>query len=173
MAETPAEIVAAIVGGEVHRFAEIVERYDGIVRRIVAGRVADPDSREEVVQETFYRAFRRLGDLENPDRLETWLVRIAERRITQLGRAVSRRNAREQEAARPSPVTSESGAWIWEETARLPRAYADALFLRYRLGLDYGEIADRLGIARSTVRGRLYKARQQLRAELERRGLRP
>ena len=72
-----AGMVDAILSGEVHRFGEVVERFDRPVRRIIERSVRDPDSREELVQQTFYLAFKRLESLNDPTRLEPWLARIA------------------------------------------------------------------------------------------------
>ncbi|MEE9393862.1 MAG: sigma-70 family RNA polymerase sigma factor [Planctomycetota bacterium] len=173
MSETTRELVLAVVGGDVHRFAEIVQRYDVLVRRTIARAVSDGDTREELVQQTFYQAFKNLGGLRHPDQLEAWLIRIAERRLAQHIRAASRRSAHEKNAARPVEEPSERPTWVWEEAARLPPSLADILFLRYRMGLDYGEISERLSVPLSTVRGRLYEARKRLRTELEKRGLHP
>ena len=173
MPETARELVLAVVGGDVHRFAEIVQRYDALVRGVIEKKVRDNDTKEELVQETFYQAFKNLGGLSDPERLESWLVKIAERRVLQHGRSDQRRAQHELHAARPDQSESEQPTWVWEEASRLPRPLADILFLRYRLNLSYTEISDRLNLPPSTVRGRLHEARKKLRAELERRGLQP
>jgi RNA polymerase sigma factor (sigma-70 family) len=59
-----------------------------------------------------------------------------------------------------------STSWIWEEVSRLSPLAAEILELRYRQGLSYAEIADRLQVPRSTVRGRIYQARRELRQRL-------
>ena len=56
--------------------------------------------------------------------------------------------------------------WIWEEVAQLEEIHAEVLHLRYRESLTYAEIAARLGLPHSTVRGRIHLARRALRARL-------
>ena len=62
-------------------------------------------------------------------------------------------------------------AWIWEEVGRLAPDQAQVLRLRYAEGSSYGEIARRLGLPESTVRGRIYLARRALRRRLAEGGL--
>ena len=69
-------LVHAVLAGEVPRFGELVARYDTKVRAVVGRLLADPEAREDAVQETFYRAFRHLGDLDRPERFGAWLVGI-------------------------------------------------------------------------------------------------
>ncbi len=169
MQSTDGELVTAVLGGATECFAELVRRYDRRVRAIVAEKVRGREAREELVHQTFYLAFRNLEQLEDRERLEPWLARIASRcAIEHLRRdAAGRgREARleESEIGR-EPV--DGRAWIWEEVERLPRSLGEVLVMRYRLLLSYREIAQRLGVPLSTVRGRIHEARRALRARLE------
>jgi RNA polymerase sigma-70 factor (ECF subfamily) len=161
-------LVTAILSGEPDRFAELVERHAPAVRRIVGRDVRDAGLCDELVQTTFLLAFRGLRRLETPDRLEAWLARIARNAVADELARRSTRNGREvaldglDVAAR-----GRDGGWIWEEVARLSTDARDVLVLRYRDGLSYGEIAERLGVPSSTVRGRIYEARRALRRRLE------
>lgn len=167
-------LVHAVLAGEVPRFGELVARYDAKVRAVVGRLLADPEAREDAVQETFYRAFRHLGDLDRPERFGAWLVGIARNAAAEQGRRAARREALvlarlegvERAARGGAPL-----AWIWEEVGRLAPDQAQVLRLRYAEGSSYGEIARRLGLPESTVRGRIYLARRALRRRLAEGGL--
>lgn len=163
-----AALVAAIRGGEVSLFSEVVRRFDRSVRALVARSVRDPDGREELVQQTFYLGFRRLDTLAAPERLGAWLLTIA-RNCT---RDYHRRQAREARLrlAGASERTSVTPTWIWEEVDALASPLAEVLRLRYHQGCTYAETAARIGVPVATVRGRLYEARRALRRRLKEEG---
>jgi RNA polymerase sigma-70 factor (ECF subfamily) len=161
------ELVQAILSGNTALFADVVRRYDRRVRHVVERGVRDPDSREELVQRTFYQAFRKLPALADPRKLEAWLLRIARNGVAEFHR---------QQRTRPQPLTDRgaldgsmpptTSSWVWEEVRRLSPCSRDALELRYRQGSSYAEIARRLNVPLSTVRGRIYQARRELRKRL-------
>ena len=169
MGESDGELVTAVLGGATERFAELVRRYDGRVRAVVGERVRAPGAREELVHQAFYLAFRNLGQLEEPERFEAWLVRIATRCSADHRRERAGRAQREQplEASETLAEPNEAQEWIWEEVQQLPRTLSEVLVLRYRARCSYREIADRLALRVSTVRGRIYEARRALRQRLE------
>ncbi len=159
-----AALVAAVREGQAGRFDEIVRRFDRPVREVVGCAVRDPLRRDEIVQQTFCLAFRRLGTLAAPERLRAWLLAIARNCVADDLRSRARHAVL---PLRDLPAPPRPPGWIWEEVAMLPAALAEALRLRYREGLGLGEIAARLGVKASTVRGRVYTARRVLRRRLE------
>lgn len=171
MQATPdAALVAAVLRGETPRFAELVRRHERRVRRIVARAVRDADTREELVQQTFCDAFVGLAKLSSGERFCAWLARIARSSI-----ANHLQRARRESELEPAEWTQWPGrerreAWIWEEVDRLSPAQAEVLHLRYAHGRTYAEIAERLGVPCSTVRGRIHEARRALRERLTKDG---
>lgn len=163
-------LVSAIRGGELHRYAEVVERCDRAVRATLRRHARCELELEELVQETFYLGFRDLGDLADPARLRSWLCAIARRRAAERHRQRSRERVRredredDREEELQAQVADET--WIWDEVALLPQAFRTILHLRYREGSSYREIAERLAVPPSTVRGRIHEARRALRERL-------
>ena len=169
-------LLAAILAGATERFGEFVALYDRCVRGVVDARVRDPVLREEVVQTTFCLAFRGLAEVDAPERVTGWLAAIARNAAADALRQREARAAREVTLDGIDDVETRSPAdagWIWEEVAKLEGADREALTLRYREGLSYREIARRLQLPGSTVRGRIFEARRALRRRLERRELEP
>jgi RNA polymerase sigma-70 factor (ECF subfamily) len=148
------------------QLAELVRRFDDDVRAIAGRGVKSPDAVEEVVQQTFYLAFRNLDRLRDPERLEAWIHRIARNAVVDHYRRRARRRTTPLPAALPDDRRSSGAAWIWEEVAQLGEAFDEVLRLRYREGRSYAQIARRLDVPVSTVRGRLHEARKALRRRL-------
>ena len=154
-------IIEAVLRGEHSRFQEIVDEFESAVRRVVGGRISDRSAREDVIQETWCRAFTKLATLASPERLGSWLQGIARRCAADhhRGRVEAGLGDAGTTVARAGP----GGLWVWEEVDALSPALGEILRLRYREGLSYDELASRLNLKRTTVRGRLYEARRALR----------
>lgn len=159
-------LVEEILAGNTARFGDVVRRHDAAVRRVVTRRLADPDAVEEVVQQTFYLAFRRLDQLDRPGKLRGWLTAIARHCVVDFLRREERRSEAVELNRIEAVARDRSAEWIWTEVERLGAIHREVLGLRYRSGLSYEEIAAELGVPVSTVRGRVYEARKQLRERL-------
>jgi len=170
------ELVAAITSGQVHLYGEIVRRFDDRVRAAIRRRIVDPATVDDLVQVTFYRAFKSLGKLEDSRNLEGWLVTIAKncatdhlRKQTRLAESVFQ----EPHFDHVADKQKKNEGWIWEEVAQLSPSHAEVLAMRYRLSLSSEEICERLNLSESTIRGRLYEARKALKCNLKKKGLFP
>ena len=75
---TDAELVRAALQGRTQQFAVLVERYQNLVYHVLLSRLCRHEDAEDLAQETFLRAFRRLDELEEPAKFGPWLRRIAE-----------------------------------------------------------------------------------------------
>ncbi len=162
----PKATIEAVLAGDDARFTDIVLHFDAPVRRIVGQRMRDSHALEEVVQETWLRAYRRLSKLGDTRRLEAWLGTIARNCVCDHFRRRERMVHFEPlvECAEDSdPVT-----WVWDLVAQLDPLLRDVLIWRYREQLSYADIAELISVPVSTVRGRLFQARNSLRDLLER-----
>lgn len=156
--------VTAVLAGDSRRFREVVHLFDPSIRRVVGPAFRDPHTVEDVVQEVWCRAFRQLPSLRDARAAAAWLVQIARHCVVDHRRRAQRRAY--DVVADDSIARREPADWVWELIDALPPAQAEALHLRYRENCSYAEIAARLGVPASTVRGRLYEARVALRAQL-------
>lgn len=127
---------------------------------------------EDAVQETFMKAYRNLGDFRGESSEKTWLMRIAmntcrDIRKSNWFRYINR--AVTPEMLQYASVDCEAyEETLINEVMRLPFALRGVVLLYYYQNMDTNEIAEILGIARSSVSGRLQRARKKLRAVLER-----
>ena len=72
-----ATLVRRCLAGDARGERVLVERYRDAVWRLAKGATGDPDAALDIVQETFVRAFKGLGSLQNDAQLSTWLFGIA------------------------------------------------------------------------------------------------
>jgi RNA polymerase sigma-70 factor, ECF subfamily len=123
---------------------------------------------EDLVQETFMRAWRFLDSLRDEKKAKSWLMTTLRREF-----------ARQFERYRPpfadvelDQIAGSDGVnpEVWEVRrglARLPDKYREVLVLQVIGGYSGAEMAEMLELPRATVNTRLFRARQQLRKQLE------
>lgn len=158
----------SVAGGELD-FAALLAENQRRVFQIALSVLADPADAEEVAQEAFLLAHRRLSSLQDPTRFRAWVSRIAFRLALNRRRARRRRLARETAwQADQSPAQS-AGACdaVFLERLRaeinlLPEKLRVVLLLAAVEGMDAREVAGVLRIPVGTVRSRLHAARKRL-----------
>ena len=148
----------------------------GWLRGWFRGRVRDPELVDDLCQETFLRALRGLPRLRDPSRFSTWLYRTAQNLLRDHFRRNKRRKGKvvlsddlEQEDTGLSPQEAlsqkEETEQLLASIESLPERYREPLLLRHARDLSYSEIGSVLGISESSVRVRVFRARQMLRAK--------
>jgi len=177
--------VSRFLAGDVLGFEQIVRHYSGMVFSLAA-RLVGPADAEDVVQETFLRAWHGLGRFRGESSLKTWLYAIAlnrararHGRLARLKAVFTPGRTRENEAfaslddaADPalSPeenaVRAERRRRLREAVRTLPEEFRAAVVLRDLEGLAYEEVADVLGVPIGTVRSRLARGRALLKERL-------
>jgi len=174
-----AEVRAAQSGDEA-AFARLVRRRQGLVIALLAARVRGRADVEDLAQEVFLRAWRRLPELREPAKFVGWLARISVNAALDHRRRVAvrpRAGSLDGEDA-PDPVAPGApvghGAVVGEEFARVLEALGDldpktrtAVVLRFLEGMAVKEIAERLGDSPPAVAMRLTRAMRALRKRLE------
>jgi RNA polymerase sigma-70 factor (ECF subfamily) len=103
---TDAELVTAALAGEREAFGQLYDRYARIVRAVVAGTSGDWPGAEDMTQECFLRAYRKLRTLREPARFGPWIVGIA-RQIGRERRRTLRRDRHEFHDSQPAIAASE------------------------------------------------------------------
>jgi RNA polymerase sigma-70 factor (ECF subfamily) len=145
---------------------EVVHRL-GLARRAIGSMIFDAAVVEDVAQATLMTVERRIGSYEGRAKFRTWLHTVARNEALM---ALRRRQAEPveevpAESARFSSVVA-GRLTIERLVDGLPEPYAETLRLQLFDNLDYDAIATRLGIPVGTVRSRLAKARDLLKAAL-------
>jgi RNA polymerase sigma-70 factor (ECF subfamily) len=160
--EAPADLV--------REFDERLADSSALAFRIAYSVLRHRQDAEDVAQEAFVRAHRRLSTLRDRERFRAWLARMTWRLALDHRRGHKRRVAREDRAAVPDVTPShEQAALAAERSARLWRAI-DQLPDRLRMVVvlasieEHGvkEVAALLGVAEGTIKSRLFEARKRL-----------
>jgi RNA polymerase sigma-70 factor (ECF subfamily) len=171
--------VTAVRGGDAERYRELVERHERRVFAVAWSRLGDAALAEEVTQEAFIRAYRRLWLLGDGAKFSGWVSTIARRMAINFGlrhrRELNKRERWalenfEETAPGKSAEASEplhSPETLRQTLAELPAAHRECLVLFYLEGKSGAEAATALGISEAALRVRLHRARAALRERLE------
>jgi RNA polymerase sigma-70 factor (ECF subfamily) len=128
---------------------------------------------DDLVQDVFIRALRRLNTLREPGSFGAWLTAIARNMANDYyRRSVPEESLTENASDPEAPVGMSSGdhagpaAAVLEAVKSLPDAYRETLILRLVEGMTGPEIAARTGMTHGSVRVNLHRGMEQLRAKL-------
>lgn len=171
-------LVQQSLRGDHQAFGEIVARYQSTVSAVAYSVTGNLAQSEDVAQEAFILAWRKLGTLEKPDAIAPWLCSIARN----LARNWIRKQSRQQtvsmesvaEIAHPTGEAPEvqqerqqRADLVWRALADIPEDYREPLILFYRQGESVRAIAEALELSEDNVKQRLSRGRRMLRAEVE------
>jgi RNA polymerase sigma factor (sigma-70 family) len=134
--------------------------------RVAAAITGDREDAFDAVQEAFGRAIRRRSTYARRGGLEAWVWRFVVNAARDERRQGELAPLPVEEAARANGHAGERAA-VASAVALLPERQRLALFLRYYADLDYGAIAEALGVATGTVAATLHAAHTSLRRVLE------
>lgn len=159
-------------GGDRAAFTELYRGHGAMVHAVLLARVARADA-EDLTQEVFLAAWRKLGALRDGESFGAWLVSIARSRAADWARAHGRRRRHEGRAARgeaSGEAVEASGETradaVLEAIRSLPDAYREPLTMRLVAGMTGVQIAERLGMTHGSVRVNLHRGMAKLRETL-------
>lgn len=172
-----AEAVRRARAGDLDAYEVLVARYTAVAHR-TAYLLGAGDAAEDVVQETFVKAYRGLGRFRTGEPFRPWLLRIVVNETRNLRRSGSRRSALEVRAALADPPVQDSGdpedstlaaearSALLAAVRALPEKDRLVVTCRYFLDLSEAETAQALGWPRGSVKSRLSRALAKLRPAL-------
>lgn len=173
--------VAAVRAGDRDAFRLLVEKHSRSVFKLAFRMTHNEQDAEEIVQETFLRAYRKIGNFEERADFGTWLYRIAANCSYDL---LGRRKRRQAEtpleddeggelplpAADPSPervaLSGEMRARLAEAMEQLSAVERTAFVLRHFEGQSIDEIGKVLGLRPNATKNSIFRAVQKLRRAL-------
>lgn len=182
-ADDDADLVGRARVGDADAYAVLVRRHAPMAMRTAAllGAGADVD---DVVQEALVKAYTSLDRFRDGRPFRPWLLRIVAHEAHNAHRSAVRRAAREEREQRQQrlltsylgdPSTEvmdrEAKEELLRAVARLPHKLRTVVTCRYLLELDEAETAVVLGVPRGTVKSRLSRGLDRLRAELDTAGV--
>ncbi len=163
--------------GEAGAFDELYRAHAGRLYNLVFRMIGSAQEAEDLLQEVFLHAYRKLASFRGDSSLGTWLYRLAVNqcldflrgRQTKMTRATSSLdddNAVEPAAAMPVVPTAVSRIDLERAIARLPEGCRAAFVLHDVEGFEHNEVARLLGVSEGTSKSQVHKARTKLRAML-------
>jgi RNA polymerase sigma-70 factor, ECF subfamily len=182
-----AALVARAKAGDMEAFSDLVQHYDRRVFRMAKQITQNDDDAEDVLQESFLKAYSHLDDFQGNSKFYTWLVRIAVNEA--LMKLRKRRSDRTVPLDDPIDTGEDSVAReiaVWEDNPEqkysreematildqavqsLKPAYRTVFILRDIEEMSIEETAEALNLSISAVKSRLLRARLQLREKLTR-----
>jgi RNA polymerase sigma-70 factor, ECF subfamily len=169
---TDDDLVLAARRGDGAAFAALVERHQRRVHGLAYRLLGDATDAEDATQETFVRAYTRLSSYLPGGKFASWLLAITSHWCVD---SLRRRRTVSLDAVQASlgwpsgadypeelAVRAEGRVEVQRWLATLPEPYRLVLVLRYWHDLSYSEISATIGEPVSTVRMRLFRARQSL-----------
>jgi RNA polymerase sigma-70 factor (ECF subfamily) len=168
-----ANLVAAARNGDAESFSRLCEQHYPALVAIAYSQLADRGLAEDAAQETLLVAHRDITKLKETGRFLPWLAAIC--RNTAIDMAKARARERRTGIEDCSPVAdlshheNDAVAAVREIIFRLDPDMRDILVLRYYNGMTYEQIAGMLDVSEEAVNGKLRRARNAIRQQLQRR----
>jgi RNA polymerase sigma-70 factor, ECF subfamily len=175
----------ALKAGDRAEFARMVETYYGVIYRLAFRMLNNPQDAEDILQETFIKAYRYIDGFDGRAKISTWLYRIATNEALMFLRRrqphlVSIEEPFENDEGEGEPLhivdwccipedelmSSEGRAHLDDAVNKLPYTLRIVFILREIEGLSTKETAEVLELSETAVKTRLSRARLRLREEL-------
>ena len=161
-----ARLVAAARDGDRAAFGRLYDRFAPMVHGLLLARVPRADV-DDLVQDAFLQAMRRLGSLRSAEAFGPWLAAIARNRARDhWRRGEDTVDLPDEIPGAPHPEGE--AMTVLAAIRRLPEAYHETLVLRLVEGMTGPEIAERTGLTPGSVRVNLHRGMQMLREALGR-----
>ena len=184
-------LIRASLAGDRRAFETLYHKYQSQIYGTLAQRISDRDTVDDLMQDTFFRAYRSLHTFKGQAAFSTWL--------TQIALNVYRSHLRSQQVrqnwvyqtedpevvhnvlrdlipgALPDQIVEkrERIQLVHKSIQNLPERYRKAMWLRYVMDWSYEEITQALRVPLGTVKTWLCRARRQLKSEFRKLGLQP
>lgn len=179
------ELVLRAQRGDKRAFGLLVDKYQRKLGRLLSRMIRDQSEIEDVVQESFIKAYRALPNFRGDSAFYTWLYRIgintAKNYLVSMGRRPtvstdieiedaenfdSGDELRTTETPESTMMTKQIAQTVNDTVASLPEELRTAITLREIEGLSYEEIATIMACPIGTVRSRIFRARETIAAKL-------
>lgn len=163
--------------GDLAAFEEVYRVHSGRLYSVACRMVGNPTDAEDLLQEIFLAAHRKLGSFRGESALGTWLYRLATNLCLDHLRSKGARTAHMTDGLDDEPGLADVGSGgladrtiasmdLERALAQLPEGCRAAFVLHDVEGLEHREVAEALGIAEGTSKSQVHKARLRLRGLL-------
>jgi RNA polymerase sigma-70 factor (ECF subfamily) len=158
--------------GDKDALAELIERYQAPLRYFISRLSANPETAEDIFQDTWLTVIRRIYSLKKTEAFSTWLYRIARNKVYQRFRR--KRKLFELNENIADPDYTENDVFSIEDAAKIHRClkellpeYREVLMLRFLEQMSYEQISQVINCRLGTVKSRIHYAKLALKKEME------
>lgn len=184
-------LIRASLSGDRRAFETLYHKYQNQIYGTLAQRISDRDTVDDLMQDTFFRAYRSLHTFKGQAAFSTWLTQIALNVYRSHLRSQQVRQNWVYQTEDPEVVRNvirdiipgtlpdqivekrERIQLVHKSIQNLPERYRKAMWLRYVMDWSYEEITQALRVPLGTVKTWLCRARRQLKNEFRKLGLQP
>jgi RNA polymerase sigma-70 factor, ECF subfamily len=163
--------------GDTAAFEELYRAHAGRLYNLAFRMAGSAEHAEDLLQEVFLHAHKKLGSFRGDSSLGTWLYRLAvnqcldflrgrQAKMAKTTRSLDEEGAVEPAAVAPAVPTAVSRIDLERAIARLPEGCRAAFVLHDVEGFEHNEVARLLGVSEGTSKSQVHKARMKLRAIL-------
>jgi len=171
---SPEELVAHCQAGNVEAFETLYHQHAARLYTLACRMAGSPEDGEDLLQEIFLQAYRKLGSFKGDAAIGTWLYRLAlnhcldyvrsrQAKMNKLTDTLDADSSIQPTARRDTPIARLD---LERALERLPDGCREAFVLHDVEGFDHKEVGRLLGIAEGTSKSQVFKARMKLRALL-------
>jgi len=166
-------LIRHAANGDASAWEPLVQTHQQAVFRLAYLLLGDPDDAEDIAQETFLRAWNHLKGFDQTRPLKPWLLSITANLARNRRRSAGRYLAALTRAFRDEPVPASvedkntqymEANDLWKAVQNLREPDQQVVYLRYFMDLSVAETANVLQVAEGTVKSRLSRALEKLRA---------
>ncbi|NQZ09656.1 MAG: sigma-70 family RNA polymerase sigma factor [Algicola sp.] len=170
-----AGLVMASLGGDRDAFCEIVTRYQSLLCSLAYSSVGDIKHSEDIAQEAFVEAWKKLDTLLDPMKLKSWLCGILRFKEIHPRRKESNQPVKgavelaeqiggvtEHTKIEDEVISDQQQALLWQALEKMPETYREPLILFYREHHSVESVASELDLSEDTVKQRLSRGRKLL-----------
>ena len=174
-----ASLVMACLEGEHQAFGRIVTRYQRLLCSLAYSSLGNLGESEDVAQEAFVEAWKKLGSLREPEKLKSWLCGILRFKVSHHRRKEARQPIRHagefhevgilesnDEPIEDVAMKEEEQALLWRALETVPETYRETLILYYREQRSVELVASELDLSEDAVKQRLSRGRKLLQEKL-------
>jgi len=180
MLETEENLLEAAWAGNKQAFGLIVEKYQSLICAVTYNATGDIGLSEDIAQETFLTAWRKLQELGDATKLRAWLCGIARNISRDVMRRMKSKNRLQSLSLKSNDVpemgaifqaekhaiSKEEQKILWQSLEKIPDLYREPLILFYREQQSVAQVAEGLELSEDVVKQRLSRGRKLLKREI-------
>lgn len=172
-------LVMHSLGGSRDAFCQIVTRYQNLLCSIAYSSVGDIKNSEDIAQEAFVEAWKKLDTLHDPEKLKAWLCGILRFKVSHFRRKEDKQPIKDAQALHEhtpdeadnaqieqAAIDEQQQALMWRVLDEIDETYREPLILFYREQQSIERVAVELDLSQDTVKQRLSRGRKMLKAAM-------